>query len=59
MDQSAIHYGFVSVNFRNSYELRSPEFPRTPSAARPEYFTIFRKDEVSYENTLNIYHIII
>jgi hypothetical protein len=23
----------------NSYELRSPEFPRTPSAARPEYFT--------------------
>jgi hypothetical protein len=28
----------------NSYELRSPEFPRTPSATRPEYFT------VSYEN---------
>ena len=24
---------------RNSHELRSPEFPRTPSAARPEYFT--------------------
>jgi hypothetical protein len=23
----------------NSYELRSPEFPRSPSAARPEYFT--------------------
>ena len=35
----------------NSYELRSPEFPRTPSAARPEYFTIFGRDEVSYENT--------
>ena len=24
----------------NSHELRSPEFPRTPSAARPEYFTV-------------------
>ena len=24
----------------NSYELRSSEFPRTPSTARPEYFTI-------------------
>jgi transcription initiation factor TFIIIB Brf1 subunit/transcription initiation factor TFIIB len=34
----------------NSYELRSPEFPRTPSATRPEYFTIFGRDEVSYEN---------
>ena len=34
----------------NSDELRSPEFPRTPSAARPEYFTISRRDEVSYEN---------
>ena len=30
----------------NSYELRSPEFPRTPSAARPEYLTtsLSRKD---------------
>ena len=48
-------------NQGNSYELRSPEFPRTPSAARPEYFTvaessgrsksaIFGRDEVSYEN---------
>ena len=39
----------------NSYELRSPspkgdKFPRTPSAARPEYFTIFGRNEVSYEN---------
>jgi hypothetical protein len=25
----------------NSDELRSPEFPRTPSATRPEYFTIY------------------
>jgi hypothetical protein len=25
---------------RNSYELRSPEFPRIPSASRPEYFTL-------------------
>jgi predicted NAD-dependent protein-ADP-ribosyltransferase YbiA (DUF1768 family) len=25
----------------NSYELRSPEFPRTPSATRPEYFPIY------------------
>jgi hypothetical protein len=24
----------------NSSELRSPEFPRIPSATRPEYFTI-------------------
>jgi hypothetical protein len=54
----------------NSYELRSPEFPRTPSAARPEYFTNFEvscehppqestnahaKDEVSRENLSNTY----
>jgi hypothetical protein len=47
----------INDKLLNSYELRSPEFPRTPSAARPEYFTIFakgtfgRRDEVSYENT--------
>jgi hypothetical protein len=28
----------------NSFELRSPEFPRTPSASRPEYFTVLRKN---------------
>jgi hypothetical protein len=34
----------------NSYELRSPEFPRTPSAARPEYFTIFGRDDENNNN---------
>ena len=29
----------LTITNPNSHELRSPEFPRTPSAARPEYFT--------------------
>ena len=34
--------GFYGLN---SHELRSPEFPRTPSAARPEYFTDSSQDK--------------
>ena len=29
---------YVGPNMTNSFELRSPEFPRTPSATRPEFF---------------------
>jgi hypothetical protein len=43
--------------FTNSYELRSPEFPRTPSAARPEYFTVStpenRLDKLTLELLMN------
>jgi hypothetical protein len=38
LNENSKIYGGEAVN---SYELRSPEFPRTPSAARPEYFTVF------------------
>ena len=40
-------------NTPNSYELRSPEFPRTPSAARPEYFTNPTKSMPHYGNWLS------
>ena len=48
--QSANSDGFAFGVSWYSCELRSPEFPRTPSAARPEYFTISRRDKVPYEN---------
>jgi hypothetical protein len=36
----SVNFIIIILNI-NSYELRSPEFPRIPSASRPEYFTIF------------------
>jgi hypothetical protein len=33
----------------NSFELRSPEFPRTPSASRPEFFSTSELDEIDSE----------
>jgi hypothetical protein len=32
---------------QNSFELRSPEFPRIPSATRPEYFTVHYTEAIN------------